>query len=858
MTLDATDMMFIQTGNPAGAGIGEVYSPPRIAPVGARRGLGPGWSLDLTTKDEQGRPWDFDDPACRRRAKVLIETTKPTMLIGSPMCTWFSNLRAMFTRNMTKEKIEENLEKARMHLQFTFELYDMQVKAGRYFLHEHPFAASSWQEKCVVDFILRHDVYTAVSHMCRFGMTAPRGDGTEGPVMKPTRWLTNAPCVADELEAMKCTKDHDHVTLLDGKAKAAQVYPPALCRTIVRGLSRQLRQDISDLREGVNALEEAGIESGYEPPMFNLEILEDVDYKCSLKEVNSLTSEGAEDDVKGGPLDLDLVRAARLTELRYLWDQHVYHYATVSEAMSKGKRPLKLKWIDTNKGDDARPHVRARLVCTEVRRKGTEAIFSATPPLESLRVLIAITASEDPSKVADPWVFKVWDVSRAHFYAQSVRDVYIQLPAEDPRAGEPGLCGKLDRTMYGTLDAAEQWALHYTAVLQAGGFVQGTASPCHFYHAKLGIYILVHGDDFVVVARAAGQEHVEKTLKDVYEMKSQTLGEKEGQCKEVRVLGRVVTKMPWGIQLEADQGHGELVAEALGLTGAKAVATPGTAENSEVTAAELTARRRTATREGMKEYADEDEKDEALSEEQASQYLSIAARLNYFAMDRPDVQFTAKELLRRVSHPSVADWTALKRAARYILGASRLVVKFLWKELDRDLTVFTDANHAGCLRTRQTTIGGIATWSGQFVKTWSKTVPILCLSSGESELAAVVKAAAEGLGLQSILADFGFSTQITIKSDATAAIGMVKRQGLGKVRHLAVSDLWVQQRVRMKHFRLEKYPGKENPADLLTKVLAREHNLYLLGKVGLELETGRASCTPVRIPGAVAEVPGTP
>ena len=72
------------------------------------------------------------------------------------------------------------------------------------------------------------------------------------------------------------------------------------------------------------------------------------------------------------------------------------------------------------------------------------------------------------------------------------------------------------------------------------------------------------------------------------------------------------------------------------------------------------------------------------------------------------------------------------------------------------------------------------------MKTWSKTMGILALSSGESELAAVVRAATEGMGLQSIPSDFDLCGHEAIKSDATAAIGMVHRLGLGKVRHLAV------------------------------------------------------------------------
>ena len=72
------------------------------------------------------------------------------------------------------------------------------------------------------------------------------------------------------------------------------------------------------------------------------------------------------------------------------------------------------------------------------------------------------------------------------------------------------------------------------------------------------------------------------------------------------------------------------------------------------------------------------------------------------------------------------------------------------------------------------TDGGVAMWSDQFVKAWSKTMGVLLLSSGESEEAAVVRAATEGMGLQSILNDFCLCGHVSIKSDATAAIGMVE------------------------------------------------------------------------------------
>ena len=156
------------------------------------------------------------------------------------------------------------------------------------------------------------------------------------------------------------------------------------------------------------------------------------------------------------------------------------------------------------------------------------------------------------------------------------------------------------------------------------------------------------------------------------------------------------------------------------------------------------------------------------------------------------------------------------------MKARRLVSRFAWAPLANELTIYVDANWAACKRTRLSIVGGVALWGKANLKTWSKTAKVVCMSSAESELAAVTRGGAEGLGLQSLLRDFGREVRIRMCSDATAAIGMVKRQGLGAVRHLATADLWMQAKVKEKRIQIEKVPGKHNPADLLTKVLAEE------------------------------------
>ncbi len=91
------------------------------------------------------------------------------------------------------------------------------------------------------------------------------------------------------------------------------------------------------------------------------------------------------------------------------------------------------------------------------------------------------------------------------------------------------------------------------------------------------------------------------------------------------------------------------------------------------------------------------------------------------------------------------------------------------------------------------------------------------MSRGEAEYYAAVKGAAEGLALQSVLSDVGVAVQVRVHSDSTACKGICNRRGIGKIRHMAVPLLWLQDKVGKGEVTLVKVPGCENPADLMTK-----------------------------------------
>ena len=62
----------------------------------------------------------------------------------------------------------------------------------------------------------------------------------------------------------------------------------------------------------------------------------------------------------------------------------------------------------------------------------------------------------------------------------------------------------------------------------------------------------------------------------------------------------------------------------------------------------------------------------------------------------------------------------------------------------------------------------------------------------------------------------------TIYADSSAALAVAARRGSGKLRHINVGLLWVQEKNRQKELRFEKVLGTENPADAMTKGVKRE------------------------------------
>jgi len=769
--------------------IAEAYSPPRVAEEGKKWGLMAGESMDITTG------WDFRKADQKTKAWNYVKEKKPKMLIGSPMCRMFSQLQNLSPWDDVKQA---NWKEAVEHIKFVISLYRLQVREGRLFLHEHPAGASSWGLKMVQDLMKEEGVVTSIADQCQYGLMT-QAERTSGvtPARKRTRFMTNSIAVAEEL-SKKCQGGHVHTHLMGGnRASQAARYPQGLCEAICRGLVRELRWK----EEGVQKL-------------MSLSAKTVIDKREDHEEETG----GAWDDVSGVELDMKKVMEARKVEIGYVHVKKVWTKIPRRVAVANGWKIIKTRWIDINKGDSKNPNYRSRFVGKEFNNGAEDNLFAATPPLEALRLLVSELATEHEDEKENDNVMMVNDVARAFFEAWTERDICIELPDEDREEGEGDMVGKLQKSLYGTRDAAANFQKQVTKVMRKLGFKAGKFNPCTFMHKDRKIKTIVHGDDFISKASREDAKWLKKKLEENFEIKTKVIGNGDKEQSEERILNRVIRVTAGGWEYEADQRHADIIIDALNLNGAKPVQTPS---------------------EDDKPWKSEED-EQVLNDKEAREYRSLAARANYLALDRADIQFACKEICRGMANPTRGHHRKLKRLARYLIGVPRVVIKYKWQKRKQVVQGFSDADWAGCKKTAKSTSGGAIVLGEHLIKSWSSTQKGVTLSSGESELVAAVKTSTEVIGILQLLEDWNDVKEGEILVDASAALGVVRRKGNGKLRHIRVGLLWVQEKEENGELKYSKVCGEVSPADMMTKGVPPKLLSRHMARLGLVSARGRA------------------
>ena len=143
-----------------------------------------------------------------------------------------------------------------------------------------------------------------------------------------------------------------------------------------------------------------------------------------------------------------------------------------------------------------------------------------------------------------------------------------------------------------------------------------------------------------------------------------------------------------------------------------------------------------------------------------------------------------------------------------------------------DITGYSESDWAGDAVSRESTSGGACMMGSHALKTWSPIEQAVALSSAEVELYALMKCACPSIGLINLAADFGMKTRATLMIDASAALGIAQRQGLGTLCRI--------------NLEAAKIPGNEHLADLMAKHLNGDEVKIHLQRLHFELRSDRA------------------
>ena len=119
----------------------------------------------------------------------------------------------------------------------------------------------------------------------------------------------------------------------------------------------------------------------------------------------------------------------------------------------------------------------------------------------------------------------------------------------------------------------------------------------------------------------------------------------------------------------------------------------------------------------------DDDDDAGLSGQDITRFRGVAARCNYLAFDRPDIQFATKEVCREMSQPSTGSLRRLRRVGQYLRAKPRLVWSFCMQEHCELLDIYSDSDWAGCRKSRKSSSGGCVMRGDHCLKTWSKRKP---------------------------------------------------------------------------------------------------------------------------------------
>lgn len=184
----------------------ELFPPNRVTgPVlCSKLGFRPSFAVDLSECQPYGRNageyWDLNETIDVKEPQEMVDCEEPSFRTGSPPFDFWSHLPKISAHRREPKKVDLQRQVGAQNLHPAMLVRKHQCYDARYFLHEHPGGADSWDAPQMIAFQNLPGVFTEVGPMCHWDTQVTGLTGRAGAPRKQTKWGTNSPVLANTLD----------------------------------------------------------------------------------------------------------------------------------------------------------------------------------------------------------------------------------------------------------------------------------------------------------------------------------------------------------------------------------------------------------------------------------------------------------------------------------------------------------------------------------------------------------------------------------------------------------------------------------------------------------------------------------